>query len=71
MQTDGLKYIKWLSSHRQAYGFSPRIYNSGKLKAYRTITNYRYYTQEHYAIVCSWRLTKAKREEKKKNAKAK
>ena len=27
MQTDGLKYIKWLSSHRQAYGFSPRIYN--------------------------------------------
>ena len=34
--------------------------NSGKLKAYRTITNYRYYTQEHYAIVCSWRLTKNK-----------
>ena len=30
---------------------------SGKLKAYRTITNYRYYTQEQYAIVCSWRLT--------------
>ena len=30
----------------------------GKLKAYRTITNHRYYTQEHYAIVCSWRLTK-------------
>ena len=27
MQTDGLKHIKWLSSHRQAYGFSPRIYN--------------------------------------------
>ena len=45
--------------------------NSGKLKAYRTITNYRYYTQEHYAIVCSWRLTKVKREEKKKNAKTK
>lgn len=43
--------------------------NSGKLKAYRTLTNYRYYTQEHYAIVCSWRLTKTKREEKKKNAK--
>ena len=30
MQTDGLKHIKWLSSHRQAYGFSPRIYNSRK-----------------------------------------
>ena len=31
MQTDGLKHIKWLSSHRLAYGFSPRIYNCIKL----------------------------------------
>ena len=26
---------KWLSSHRQAYGFSPRIYNSVKKQAHK------------------------------------
>lgn len=40
MQTDGLKYIKWLSSHRQVYEFSPRIYNiEYKVKYQKTISN--------------------------------
>ena len=41
MQTDGLKYIKWLSSHRQAYGFSPRIYNDNKSLCINTPASYK------------------------------
>ena len=43
MQTDGLKHIKWLSSHRQAYGFSPQIYNNVfKLKISPVLGGYEY-----------------------------
>jgi putative resolvase len=32
----------------------------GKLKAYRTPTNRRYYTEEHYLLVLSWRLSNSR-----------